>query len=593
MTLSKREIREEAIALREALVTRNDAAIRKLEEAIDSKDLARAEELYAVIVDRWIRIERFSDDVFSNSADLKEKREENLFIDDYFWTKDFIISKVNSFFKEERSFDLNFIDPYLTQPEDTNDVLGPVVSSDILQSSLILQDESIFNPNNSIENIVFLDYNDEQPEVTTTVLGPVVSSDILQDDYIEQPEDTNVVPDPAVSSDNPPKFINPLSESINDSIILNKNKFFSDVEDNESIENPAAHPLLIQDEQTKVCCLPPLQPSSSVIRVSMELQMESPFLNSSQPERPSESPPLHPNSSKEIVSTFRNQLQSHPVDNSSVEMESILDNPSFPDPILHYPSEITSSSILFYFSKRELLHDSPSLKTNHKKPRSSLVAGHTRPSSFHRIPNVCFPHPLYRYPSSTIIYVAVELQMGSPFPESSQIEFQIESTLLHPHSSKEILTTFRNHLQSHPVNNLSVEMENRAEIPSIFNSFIQSQRKSTQSSILFYSSKLKSGHTWQSLLYSKPKYSFILLPFIRIPHQGIQDHVIKQTRTRRRPRPPVCWDLPSRTRTDYKLSSVPDHGDNKATSSTQSHSWRHRRWKYFEFLLLELTACYP
>ena len=62
MTLSKREIREEAIALREALVTRNDAAIRKLEEAIDSKDLARAEELYAVIVDRWIRIERFSDE---------------------------------------------------------------------------------------------------------------------------------------------------------------------------------------------------------------------------------------------------------------------------------------------------------------------------------------------------------------------------------------------------------------------------------------------------------------------------------------------------------------------------------------------------
>jgi len=325
----------------------------------------------------------------------------------------------------------------------------------------------------------------------------------------------------------------------------------------------------------------------------MELQIESPFLNSSQPERPSESPPLHPNSSKEIVSTFRNQLQSHPVDNSSVEMESIFDNPSFLDPIHHYPSEITSSSILFYFSKRELLHDSSPLKTNHKEPRSSLVAGHTRPSSFHRIPNVCFPHPLYRYPSSTIIYVAVELQMGSPFPESSQIEFQIESTLLHPHSSKEILTTFRSHLQSHPVNNLSIEMENRAEIPSIFNSFIQSQRKSTQSSILFYSSKLESGHTWQSLLYSKPKYSFILLPFIRIPHQGIQDHLIKQTRTRRRPRPPVCWDLPSRTRTDYKLSTVPDHGDNKATSSTQSHSWRHRRWKYFEFLLLELTACYP
>jgi len=253
MTLSKREIREEAIALREALVTRNDAAFKKLEEAIDSKDLARAEELYAVIVDRWIRIERFSDDVFSNSADLKEKREENLFIDDYFWTKDFIISKVNSFFKQERSFDLNFIDPYLTQPEDTSDVLGPVVSSDILQSSLILQDESIFKPNNSIENIIFLDDDDEHPEVTTGVLGLVVASDILQEDYSEQPEDTNVVPDPTVSSDNPPKFI----ESINDSIILNKNNLYSDVKDNESIENPAAHPLLTQDEQTKVCCLPP------------------------------------------------------------------------------------------------------------------------------------------------------------------------------------------------------------------------------------------------------------------------------------------------------------------------------------------------
>ena len=368
MTLSKREIREEAIALREALVTRNDAAIRKLEEAIDSKDLARAEELYAVIVDRWIRIERFSDDVFSNSADLKEKREENLFIDDYFWTKDFIISKVNSFFKQERSFDLNF-DPYLTQPEDPNLVLGPVISSgtlptsfivyderdddeqpevttvvlgpvgssDILQSSLILQDESIFKPNNSIENIIFLDDDDEHPEVTTGVLGLVVASDIPQEDYGEQPEDTNVVPDPAISSDNPAKFINPLSESINDSIILNKNKFYSDVKDNESIENPAApqYPLLTQDEQTKVCCLPPLQPSSSVIRVSMELQMESPFLDSP---KPSEPPPLHPDSSKEIVSTFRNQLQSHPVDNSSVEMESILDNPSFLDSILHYPS---------------------------------------------------------------------------------------------------------------------------------------------------------------------------------------------------------------------------------------------------------------